>query len=102
MSISERNLSDVAREYFAVEDVIQQSMRQRESVRGKDTSIRVEFRYRHGTKCWRYFEDLAAAMNASDRKAGYGPTGRAYVERPLSQQVQVRGPRGGWKKLEAR
>lgn len=84
-------------DYFAVESVIQASRQQQDSVHVKDTPFRVEFRYRHGMKRWRYFEDRQTAESASDRKAGYGPTGRAYVEHPLSQVIQVRGPRGGWR-----
>lgn len=87
----------IANDYFAVEDVIQQSQRQRNSVRGKDTPFRVEFRYRQGARSYQYFEDINSASAASDRKAGYGPTGRAHIEHPLSQVIQLRGPRGGWK-----
>lgn len=96
----ESNMSQIAKDYFAVEDVLQSARQQRESVRGKDTPFRVEFRYRRGTKSYQYFEDRATAAIASGRKPGYGPTGRAYIEHPLSQAVQVRGLRGGWKKSE--
>jgi hypothetical protein len=89
-------MRETYQDYLAVEEVIQEGHRQLESVKGKDTPFRVEFRYRGGRKSWQYFEDLASARKASDRHAGYGPTGRAYVEHPLSQVIQVRGPRGGW------
>ena len=92
-------MSDLARDYFAIEDVLRRTREQRESVRGKDTPFRVEFRYRRGTRSYQYFEDQAAALNASDRKPGYGPTGRGYIEHPLSQVIQFRGSRGGWRKL---
>lgn len=92
-------MSDISKDYFAVEEVIQSSRQQYESVRGKDTPFRVEFRYRRSSRSYQYFEDMVSARKASDRRAGYGPTGRAYVEHPLSQVIQVRGPRGGWKRL---
>ena len=89
-------MSETCKDYFAVEEVIQEGHRQLESVKGKDTPFRVEFRYRRGRKSWQYFEDLESARKASDRKAGYSPTGWATIEHPLSQVIQVRGPRGGW------
>jgi hypothetical protein len=72
---------------------------QADSVHGKDTPYRVEFRYRGGTKHWQYFEGVVDASNANDSQCSYGPTGRAIIQRPSSQVIQVRGPRGGWTKL---
>ena len=89
----------IGNDYFVVEEVIQERSRQLESVRGKNTPFRVEFRYRRGTKSWRYFEDIESAKLATDRRAGYGVTGHAYIEHPLSQVIQLRGPSGGWKPL---
>jgi hypothetical protein len=84
--------------FLAIESVIQARARQRESVKDKDTPFRVEFRFRHGTRHYQYFETYAAASLACDAACTYGPTGRAIVEAPRSQQVQIRGPRGGWKR----
>jgi hypothetical protein len=84
-------------DFECVEAVIDHRIEQRNSVKGKDTPIRVEFRYRYGTKHYQYFTDLESAKTATDHLAGYGMTGRAVIESPLSQQIQVRGPRGGWK-----
>lgn len=67
-----------------------------DSVRGKDTPYRVEFRYRGGTKHWQYFANVVDAANAEDSQCIYGLTGRAIIQRPSSQVIQVRGPRGGW------
>lgn len=89
-------LETLSKDYFTVEEVIEAARKQHESVKGKDTPYRVEFRYRRGSKSWQYFQDLASAETATQRKASYRPTGRAYVEHPLSQVIQVRGPRGGW------
>jgi len=91
-------LSQISRDYFAVENVLQRRREQVESVKGKPTPFRVEFRYRGGSRSYQYFTDIIAAMAADDRQCRYGMTGRAIIERPLSQQVQVRGPRGGWSK----
>lgn len=87
----------MSRDFLKVELVIQQDREQRDSVKGKDTPFRVEFRYHRGMKCWRYYETLDAARIATDIKPGYGPTGRAVFEYPLSHQIQERGPRGGWR-----
>lgn len=88
-------LSQIAEDYFTVEEVIQERSAQAESVRGKDTPYRVAFRYR-GMMVYKYYESLEDAELGTDKRAGYGPTGRAYVEYPRSQRIQVRGPRGGW------
>lgn len=69
---------------------------QSDSVRGKDTPFRVEFRYSGGTKHWQYFVSAEDAASAEDSQCSYGPTGRAIIQRPSSQIIQVRGPRGGW------
>lgn len=88
---------ELARDFRRVEDVLVHRQEQRESVALKDTPVRVEFRFRRGTRRYQYFCDLESAKNARDWLATYGPTGRAVIESPLSQQIQVRGPRGGWK-----
>lgn len=92
--------SQISDDFFAVEAVLKARREQEESVAGKNTPFRVEFRYSHGTKHWQYFETLAAAMTAEDARASYGPTGRAVIESPRSKQIQVRGPRGGWNRKE--
>lgn len=70
---------------------------QADSVRGKDTPFRVEFRYRGGTKHWQYFVSAEDAETAEDSSCSYGLTGRAIIQQPSSQVIQVRGPRGGWR-----
>lgn len=72
---------------------------QAESVRGKDTPFRVEFRYPGGTKHWQYFVSSEEAAHAEDSSCSYSPFGKAIIQRPLSQEIQVRGPRGGWRKF---
>ena len=84
------------RDFQLVEDVLNHRREQTASVKGKDTPYRVEFRYSGGTRSWQYFCTLEDARNAEDRRASYGPTGRAHINRPTSQQVQQRGLRGGW------
>lgn len=84
--------------YFAIEDELQKRKEQRESVKGKETPFRVEFRYPHGTRHYQYFCTLEDAENAEDSQCGYSPFGHAVITHPTSRQVQVQGPRGGWKK----
>lgn len=87
----------MARDYFAVEAVLRHEREQRESVRGKDTPYRVEFRFSRGTRHYQYFPTYAECLNATSASPSY-PMGRAHIEYPRSQQIQLRGPRGGWKK----
>ena len=88
---------DLLRDFRKLEDIFAHAREQRESVAGKDTPFRVEFRYRGGTRHYQYFTDVKSAKNARDRSCRYGTTGRVMIEEPLSQQIQVRGPRCGWK-----
>ena len=82
--------------YLSIEEELHKRRAQAEGVRGKDTPFRVEFRYRGRTKHWQYFTTLQDAEKAEDSSCFYGPTGRPWIERPSSQVIQVRGPRGGW------
>jgi hypothetical protein len=84
-----------------IENELRKRHDQAESVRGKETLFRVEFRYRGGTKHWQYFLNHADATGAEDSRCTYGITGRAIIERPSSQVIQVRGPRGGWSKRDS-
>lgn len=88
--------------YLAVERELRKRRDQAESVKGKDTPFRAEFRYKGGTKHWQYFESLESALQGTDSRCTYGPTGRAIVETPTSIQIQQRGPRGGWAKADRR
>ena len=85
--------------YNSIESELYKSRMQADSVRGKDTPYRVEFRYRGGTKHYQYFVSAEDAETAEDSSCSYGPTGRAIIQRPSSQVIQVRGPRGGWSKV---
>lgn len=86
--------------FLEIEAEIQKRRAQCDGVKGKDTPYRTEFRYRGGTKHWQYFVTLYDAQSATDTSCRYRPVaGSAIIEQPLSQQVQVRGPRGGWRKL---
>lgn len=91
------NTSTIIDSYNRVEHVIQENQAQRESVKDKATPFRVEFRYGGGSRSYQYFETFEAARLANQRKAGYSPFGRAVIEHPTSQQIQVKGPRGGWR-----
>ena len=84
--------------YSAIERVLEKRREQHESVKGKDTPFRVEFRYRRGTKHWQYFETYEDAMQAEDSSCRYSIYGSAIIEHPSSRQIQVRGKRGGWSK----
>ena len=83
-------------DFLAVEKELQLRRKQAESVRGKDTPFRAEFRYRGGTKHYQYFVSQKDARLGTDSKCVYSPTGRAIIETPTSIQIQMRGPRGGW------
>ena len=81
-----------------IENELYKRRAQAESVRGKETPFRVEFRYRGGTRHWQYFLNQNDADGAEDSLCTYGPMGRAIIERPSSQVLQILGPRGGWSK----
>ena len=83
-----------------IEAELQRRQRQADSVRGKDTLYRVEFRYPMGTKHWQYFVSRLDADRAEDSMCGYDAKGRGFIRRPLSQRIEVRGPRGGWRKVQ--
>ena len=85
--------------YLRIAEVLQRKRDQSISVQGKSTPFRVEFRFRGGTKHYQYFEDRKTAENASDCMVYYRPNGMGVIEKPLSQQIQVMGPRKGWKPL---
>ena len=83
--------------YQLIEHELQLRRDQAMSVCGKDTPFRVEFRYPHGTKHWQYFTSAEDAMKAEDSSCSYSIGGSAIILRPISRQIQLRGPRGGWK-----
>lgn len=83
--------------YIAIEKELQKRREQADSVIGKHTPYRVEFRYKGGTKHWQYFETYEDCLEAEDSKCRYSIFGNAIIERPSSRQIQIEGPRGGWK-----
>ena len=87
--------------FLAIEAELQKRRAQYDGVRSKDTPYRVEFRYHGGTKHWQYFETLSDAQQAEDSCCRYDLLDHAIIERPSSQQIQVKGPRGGWRKIAA-
>ena len=86
--------------YLRIEEELQKRRVQAKSVRGKDTPFRAEFRYPHGTKHWQYFVSLEDALLGTDSSCTYSVTGQAIVRTPLSIQIQKRGPRGGWNRVQ--
>lgn len=92
-------MNQMISEFMRIEGELQKRREQYESVRGKDTPFRVEFRYRGGTRHYQYFETMLDAQRATDSSCHYSLSGRAIVEHPRSQVVQARGPRGGWSAL---
>jgi hypothetical protein len=84
-------------DYQIIEVELQRRREQVDSVRGKYTPYRVEFRY-PGVRHYQYFVSAEDAALAEDSICGYGPTGRAFVQKPSSQQIQFQGPHGGWRK----
>lgn len=90
---------DTTEGFFAINDALAAEKAQRESVKGKDTPFRVEFRFPRGSKAWRYFETYEDAAIATHVRCNYTIFGTPYTESPRSQQIQIKGPRGGWKKF---
>ena len=85
--------------YFAIEREMQKQQEHYDSIKGKDTPFRVEFRFKKGYLRWLYFATLEEAKGAeSPKKCSYNIWGCAVIESPSSRQIQIRGPRGGWKK----
>lgn len=87
--------------FLAIEAELQKRRIQCDGTKSKNTPYRVEFRYPGGTKHWQYFFTVSGARAAEDSQCYYNPFGIAIIGKPLSQVIQVRGPRGGWRKLEA-
>ncbi len=86
--------------FMAIEAELQKRRAQCDGTKGKDTPYRVEFRYPGGTRHWQYHVTLYDAQNAQDSSCSYSPiSGSAIIKQPSSQQIQVRGPRGGWRKF---
>lgn len=84
--------------FLSIEDELQKRREQQESVKGKETPFRVVFRFKGGSSHYQYFETYEATLTAEDSICRYSPWGHAIIERPTSRQIQIRGPRGGWKK----
>lgn len=87
--------------FFAIEDEMQRQREQRESVKGKATPFRVEYRFKGGSLHWAYFTSYEDALNARDvRKCRYNIWGNPVIEWPTSRQIQAKGKRGGWSKYK--
>lgn len=86
--------------FLQTENELTKRRKQAEGVKGKDTPYRVEFRYPEGTKHWQYFQTISDARKAEDSLCTYNIYGKGVVKKPISQQTQVRGIRGGWSKLK--
>lgn len=85
--------------YFEIEEALAKLREQRESVKGKETPYRVEFRYPHGCKHYQYFCTLEDAQTAEDYQCQYTIYGNGCINTPTSKQIQTRGPRNGWRPL---
>lgn len=95
------NPERIKQDYFRIEEILQKRREQMESVMGKKTPFRVEYRFGHGDKRYQYFETLEDAKAGNDHIiCGYSIFGNAWVKSPISKQIQVKGPRGGWKKFK--
>lgn len=90
--------------FFAIEKEMQRRKEQREKFsKLGEMPFRVEFRYRGGSKAWEYYPSYEEAENAEAQvKCRYNIYGSAVIERPSSRQLQVKGPRGGWRKYAER
>jgi len=87
--------------FIRIENELQRRREQKESMAGKENNFRVEFRFYGGSRAYEYYETLDQALNAYDyKKCSYGAWGNAIIESPSSRQIQIRGPRGGYKKYK--
>ena len=87
--------------FSAIEGELAKRREQADTVKGKNTPFRGEFRYSGGTKHYQYFTRVEDCESAMDSQCGYTPMGNGYIAYPLSRQTQFRGPRGGWKKAQS-
>lgn len=85
-------------EFSAIQTEMARQQRQRELIKGKRPSFRVEFRFRRGTRHWEYYETYQECLTAPDSKVCGYSFGGSFIEHPSSRQIQKRGPRGGWSK----
>jgi hypothetical protein len=86
--------------FYDIENEMARQRNQLESVKGKATPYRVEFRFK-GSVQWVYFATVEEAQNAPDTlRCRYSVWGNPYTEYPSSRQIQVRGARGGWNKYK--
>lgn len=81
-----------------INDVLAHRREHEKKIKNKDTPFRVEFRFSGGTVHWVYFENLNDCYDAWDAVCKYSPFGKEIIEMPTSKQIQMKGPRGGWKK----
>lgn len=66
------------------------------SIKGKDPQYRMEYRFSQRSKSWQYFLTIEDAIKFDYKRIVYGIFGNPVIERPLSSQLQKKGPRGGW------
>lgn len=95
-----RVYEDVKEGYQAIERELEKRREQAASVKSNECPFRVEFRYRRGTRHYQYFKTYEDTLHAEDSSCRYSPFGSAIIERPSSRVVQVKGPRGGWKRYK--
>ena len=75
-------------------------LEQKNKVKGKDPQYRTEYRFSRGTKHYMYFMTQEEAEKFNYIAVNYPPIGlRPHKTRPLSKQIQIKGPRGGWRKV---
>ena len=86
--------------YFAIEKELQSRRTQADSVRGKKTPYRIEFRYPRGTKHYQYFTCIEDTKTAKDSQCRYNIYGDGLIISPTSQEIQVQGRLGGWSKYK--
>lgn len=85
--------------FLAIEAELQRRREQTDSVRGKDTPFRVAYSFRGQSWHYVYFTSLEDARNAeAPTRCSYNIMGSAILEQPSSRRIEIRGPRGGWRK----
>ncbi len=86
------------RAHARLSEAIRDLEKQRDTVRGKKTPFRMEYRFPQGTRHYLYFRTKKSAEGFRYVQPDYTLFAQPILRYPLSQQLQAEGPRGGWRK----
>ena len=96
-----RRMDEMLKEHNEVVKERQRQQNHLESVRGKHTPYRMEYRFGGSIRHYEYFLTPEDARNFLYKRVRYPLIGLTpYLEWPSSWQLQKLGPRGGWSKYK--